>query len=735
MSDGFQLYSQVRRTASHHGGTVATKAAAFKENYTTCVSGSGRRFRRCLYAQRDQSQVPLRLQYLSGIWDGLETVQAQLEDIVDTPEGQAEHAAVRADFESRLFTIKASLTSAANPNPPPSHSSSALSGIKLPTISLPEFDGDYRQWLAFHDTFLALIHSNTDVPDIQKFHYLRAAVKGKAAKLIESIGISSENYALAWQTLEGRYSNDYLLKKRHLQALFDIPCMKKESAAALHGLVDEFERYIKILHQLGEPTGSWSTILEHLLCTRLHDNTLREWENYASTAENPDYTCLIDFLQRRTRVLESISVNHHHDSNPTPKTSASVPKRQFQSQFRLSSCASTAASFDSKSVDNCAVCSQPHMVIRCPKFNQFTSKERQPIVIVQASMFLKTGHMVRYCSSNFSCRKCNRRHHTLLYSGQSEGSQRTKENVASSSVSTVTKNSQLVIDAYGQAHLAPALLDSASQPNLITERMAQILRLRRERVNVIMQGAGKLSKPVWESVFTEIHSRRDDFSCGVNFLVMDKVTANLPPRDVPTTGWKVLKGLFLADPSFNVSQPIDMVLGARHFYSFFPSTARIQLNENLPLLVDSVFGWIIVGSVSSADSQPGPSSTVCSIVSVSATTLEDSIERFWRTEELTTKKNYSAAHVRFPKKPDFGVMLGESKSGALRRFELLERRLERNLQLKDDYHQFMREYLSLGHMKLVQADDDRDSRTYYSPHHSIIKEAQTVENHLPAHRA
>lgn len=58
-----------------------------------------------------------------------------------------------------------------------------------------------------------------------------------------------------------------------------------------------------------------------------------------------------------------------------------------------------------------------------------------------------------------------------------------------------------VIDNYGVEHLVRALLDSASQPNLITDRMARILNLRRQKVNVTVQGAGKLSNTIRESVF------------------------------------------------------------------------------------------------------------------------------------------------------------------------------------------------------------------------------------------
>ncbi|XP_058448934.1 uncharacterized protein LOC131428891 [Malaya genurostris] len=218
------------------------RAEAFLENYDE---------------HRDAAQVPLRLEYLNNMWTTLEEIQAQLEDETTDEGGKAQHASIRVNFEPRLFTIKASFLTKFTPLPTTSSpQTSALSGIKLPTISLPEFDGNYEQWLTFHDTFLALIHNNADVPPVQKFHYLKAAVKGEAASLIESIAICSANYSLAWETLEGRYSNDYLLKKRHFQALFDVPRMKKENAATLHGLVDEFERHTKILHQLGEPTGS-----------------------------------------------------------------------------------------------------------------------------------------------------------------------------------------------------------------------------------------------------------------------------------------------------------------------------------------------------------------------------------------------------------------------------------------------------------------------------------------------
>ncbi|XP_065091625.1 uncharacterized protein LOC135712602 [Ochlerotatus camptorhynchus] len=741
-------------------------------------------------AARDARQVQIRLDHIENVWARLEDVQTELESIEQDEQGKRMHEEVRTAFEERLFAIKADLTSKlpvlSNDAriPQPIGHNSALSGLKLPTISLPEFDGDYMQWLGFHDTFLALIHANPDVPEIQKFHYLKAAVKGEAAQLIETIAISAANYNLAWDTLVKRYANDYLLKKRHLQALFDIQRMKKETSSTLHALVDEFERHTKTLRQMGEPTGQWSSILEHLLCTRLHDDTLKAWEVHASTVENPDYPCLIDFLQRRVRVLESISVNHH----APPSIPSSYHGAKRQQQFRLTSCASTT-----KAMVKCPVCSQEHYISRCQKFLGLSVAQRQQLAMKKRLCHncLKGEHIAKNCSSDFNCKHCNRRHHSLLHAGTSDGTQGATSDAPVPSTSAVVQAHQnhptssmgnpiqsavaaienvpdcevsvpiqhpkenvflltalvRVVDAFGQGHLVRALLDSGSQPDIVSERMARQLRLKKTNVDVTIQGAGQLEQSVRESIVAQVKSRNGNFEAEIKFLVMNKVTANLPAHDISTDDWQIPEELALADPGFNKSQRIDMVLGAKHFQSFFPSAVRIHLGEHRPLLVKSVFGWVVTGSALTQPNQsPTPYSLSYSILNVSTVTLEESIERFWKTEDLSMKDNYSVEEryceslfkstttrtaegrymVRLPRKPEFEAMMGESQINAYRRYEMLERRFERSPTLKEDYHKFLKEYLSLGHMRLVESDNEGNSTAYYLPHHPVLKESSTT---------
>lgn len=88
--------------------------------------------------------------------------------------------------------------------------------LKLPTMSLPEFDRNFNNWLTFHDTFVSMIHSSTEICHVQKFYYLLAALKGEAATFIQSIIITAQNYSVAWTMLVNRYSNKgYPPEKAH----------------------------------------------------------------------------------------------------------------------------------------------------------------------------------------------------------------------------------------------------------------------------------------------------------------------------------------------------------------------------------------------------------------------------------------------------------------------------------------------------------------------------------------
>ncbi|XP_055633528.1 uncharacterized protein LOC129773893 [Toxorhynchites rutilus septentrionalis] len=207
----------------------------------------------------------------------------------------------------------------------------------------------------------------------------------------------------------------------------------------------------------------------------------------------------------------------------------------------------------------------------------------------------------------------------------------------------------------------------------------------------------------------------------MNFLVLPKVTVNIPTATVDTTGWKIPQGIELADPSFLISQPVDIILGIEFFFDFFHGGRKIALGDHLPALNDSVFGWVVCGGARLH-------------INCNASTsnnLESLMKQFWSCEEVGSTSNYSPEEARceeiftdtvqrdtngrytvcLPKHEGIVDQLGDSKEIALRRLQATERRLARDVELKDQYTSFLTEYCRLGHMEKV-TDNGEIKRCY-----------------------
>lgn len=86
--------------------------------------------------------------------------------------------------------------------------------VKLPTIKFPRFDGKIEDWKCFSDSFRSIIHDKPLLSNIEKFQYLISSISGDAAKIIESIELTSHNYRTAWELLQQRYDDPKTLKKK-----------------------------------------------------------------------------------------------------------------------------------------------------------------------------------------------------------------------------------------------------------------------------------------------------------------------------------------------------------------------------------------------------------------------------------------------------------------------------------------------------------------------------------------
>ncbi|XP_041978577.1 uncharacterized protein LOC121732692, partial [Aricia agestis] len=265
------------------------------------------------------SELQYRVSAMETLYNDFDTLQTELELL---SENTSEAYAEREQFELLYYAqmgLARSLLEPPRPSSPPLVSAASTSDnlhgsgckhdfVRLPKIDLPHFNGDYQHWLEFRDTYISLIHNNSSIQDINKFHYLRATLKGSAALVIKSIDFKADNYAIAWQLLTDRYNNERLLINNHVQALFNFELIPKESSASLRNMIDVTNKNLKALETLGQPTSQWDILIIFIMSKKLDVVTHREWEEFKNNLDKyPNLKDFVKFLSNRADLIESIN--------------------------------------------------------------------------------------------------------------------------------------------------------------------------------------------------------------------------------------------------------------------------------------------------------------------------------------------------------------------------------------------------------------------------------------------
>ena len=80
----------------------------------------------------------------------------------------------------------------------------ATTGVKLPKISVPTFDGNIMNWSSFWEQFEVSIHKKENLEDVEKLAYLRDALKDGSPKLvIQGLSQTAGNYVESHQMPTG----------------------------------------------------------------------------------------------------------------------------------------------------------------------------------------------------------------------------------------------------------------------------------------------------------------------------------------------------------------------------------------------------------------------------------------------------------------------------------------------------------------------------------------------------
>jgi hypothetical protein len=613
--------------------------------------------------------------------------------------------------------------------------------IQLPVYSLPTFSGCYKDWLSFSDQFKSVIHENDKLDSCKKFHYLRSCLKGEALKTVESLSVSNNNYQIAWDLLERRYANERLVAQEHVYAILKFPVIAKASHTHLRELIDMLNTNMEALKMLKVPVDSWDAIIVPIITEKLDFHSKREWQSKVD-ASIPKYKDFLLFLEKRHQTLESLFL-----------TNKLVVTNVQPSKSKSNSYSSTSNNQSSNKSKFCNVCKKPnHYTNQCITLLKLDLNERLKLIqqLKLCQNCFKDNHIAVNCKSNFKCKECDASHNTLIHGATGlESSTARPQSVSLNSYSRVNLIKSgilstaivLIKDKNNQFQECRAFLDGGSMNHFITSDMCKRLGLTRQKVRIEIGGINQSASSVNHAARVTIKSRHNQYSQELRCLVLDKITENLPVHIMDMSKITVPENIKLADPRFDCSGPVDLLIGAELFLPLM-CIGQIHLAPGQPHFQKTHLGWIVGGTLGELDNK---TKTLCHF-SQQKLDLHEQVEKFFSIESVnsvadklspeerecethfcnTIKRDAQGRFIaRLPFRsnpPD----LGDSHAGAVKRFRSLESKLNRHPELKEQYSNFMTEYRQLNHMELLKDPTINFENSCYLPHHAVLKQSSRL---------
>ena len=252
--------------------------------------------------------------------------------------------------------------------------------------------------------------------------------------------VTDANYATAIGILQKRYSDQGMIIRELLEAVFTAPNVPHENVFALRKFVTTFTEKVQGLKNQGVSKG-WF-FLAHLVFRKLDPETRRAYDLHqaekkrwaalsaptgaasssaSASGSGPadldtEFDELMTFLQERVQIWERSSKTQvdvqdtdnwqkrrEHNNYSTPRVRA-IPENGSNSNspnYKCQACGSR----------------EFHYTSHCPTFIKMSPDERRQYLKDTNSCYncLSPNHRVGECRSKGTCRECYERHHTLLH--------------------------------------------------------------------------------------------------------------------------------------------------------------------------------------------------------------------------------------------------------------------------------------------------------------------------------
>jgi len=609
--------------------------------------------------------------------------KAQASSLVVLPSAATVSLGMPSSTPAAPFGIPPTAPSLSPPSGfPPPIVATPMANVRLPPLTLPEFDGTESAWPAFWASFEHSVHLNAGLTGAQKFTYLAGQLKGSAMAMVEGYTLTDANYVSVIAVLVKRFGNDARRAATLQSELLELPSPSNSAASlrAFHNSVERICRQLEGLVGLQVPINI-NPFLEIAIRKKIpHEvrGVLLDKEMASDHKWSPGEWR--EALGRMVQWKEEVGAPEAPTAKPASNSHSFVPlhqrpppidppKRAFPIVQGLQN-GLTAA--------QCFLCGiGGHRPSTCPTWRGAQARKAR-MLFLNRCLMCSGSHSNGECRSKSVCPLCGDRHHYLICTGRKpwvpiggtsqplsgtggnsqplanrQSSSSAQRNVASSHPAVEFGGNQMtmavhdrsiapssrpsaylmVAEVYVFNHidpdnpiLTPVFFDSGSQPSFITSDLAAQIRphrLAKEKMTLAgFTGKDKCTPVNFSSSRFSVLLQRQDGG-------WEPLTLNESPKIIPAVEFvQAAVGQPSGDLLSKAYGVPQILLGVRDFWPHIISKEEVRAGF---YRIHTIFGTVYGGEMGPpiSTSPVAYPSICCPVVDA-----QPMVERLWNLEAI-----------------------------------------------------------------------------------------------------
>ncbi|XP_055605028.1 uncharacterized protein LOC129753255 [Uranotaenia lowii] len=639
-------------------------------------------------------------------------------------------------------------------------SQSQLAARQLMARDLPIFDGNPSDWPIFVSTF-----TNTTLAcgysPVENLNRLQRSLKGAALAAVRSKLMLPDAVPLIMKTLRAFYGRPESLINSLLEKIRVLPAPKPENLGSLadfgmevQNLCDHIEAANQqahmnnpsLLSELVEKLPAFAAYQWAVYSSGLASVSLREFGNFMSDLVKHvgKVTKYRGALVKEDKPRAKRGALHTHSETPTTSKEVAVPKK-------------------------CSLCTQNHPLKDCPKFKSLDVDGRWHTVQREGiCRNCLNYHGRRTCRSNSRCgiEGCTTRHHPLLHSNRSFQNKSSASTSNSRSNPTPTAPVQkapvsgeclthrspenkflfrilpITVHGAGKSIDTHAFVDEGSSLTLVEQSLVKELGAKGTPRVLCLTWTGKISRTDRESEVLDltISGQNNMKVCLKDSRTVKNLSLSKQSLDFShlSEQFPHLKGLPVA--SYTNITP-RLLIGLNNLNLTVP--LRIKEGQpGAPTAAKTRLGWCLYGGVAENSSLSMVNYHTCSCTADNS--LHDLVRDYFRREDVgvspaiqiesdadtRARRILQTTTSRCGDRFQTGLLwrfdefeLPDSRPMAYKRWECLQRRMNRQPQLRLNLELQIKNYIEKGYAHRATEEELIDSdprRTWFLPLGAVI---------------